>query len=357
METIAPKTGHQIMLDGMPLLTYQYGTVFMTILVVAVLTLVAFLWTRRLKSVPGRGQALLELIVSAFRDLVYSTMGPKDGRKYLPLIGTIFLFVWTCNMVGLIPTADIFHMLTGDTSLYVTLGTHVLEIPGSQEPSRNVNFPWALGIMTFFIMHIAAIARKGPAKYFDEYFTPHLGRFTWPLQNGFWRLAAAGLLGAIWGTLAWLIGSVVGARNSLFPYFDAAGYKFTWCTFVAASVAIAAFVWCMFRLSHEPRKVGVPNILMFPLNAIGKFAEILSMSFRLFGNIFGGAIIIALLGGMVKQVALPIFLQMFMGIFVGTIQAFVFAMLALTYITVEIQEDEVEEAVEGDGDETESVPA
>jgi len=81
------------------------------------------------------------------------------------------------------------------------------------------------------------------------------------------------------------------------------------------------------------------------------------MSFRLFGNIFGGAIIIALLGGMVKQVALPIFLQMFMGIFVGTIQAFVFAMLALTYITVEIQEDEVEEAVEGDGNETESVPA
>ncbi|MBN2584032.1 MAG: F0F1 ATP synthase subunit A, partial [Planctomycetes bacterium] len=215
---------------------------------------------------------------------------------------------------------------------------------------------WALGIMTFFIMHIAAIVRKGPAKYFDEYFTPHLGRFTWPLQNGFWRFMAAAVLGVVWGLLAWLIGAATGARGSLFPHV-LAGYKFTWCTVVAAGVALAAFLWCIVRLSHEPRKVGVPNILMFPLNVIGKFAEILSMSFRLFGNIFGGAIIIALLGEMVHQIALPILLQMFMGIFVGTIQAFVFAMLALTYITVEIQEDEVEEAVEGSDAETESVPA
>ncbi|NIA20698.1 MAG: F0F1 ATP synthase subunit A [Anaerolineaceae bacterium] len=183
MDTVAPKIGNQIYIDGMPLITYQYGTIFMSILVVLILSLVAFLWTRRLKAVPGRGQALLELIVSAFRDLVYSTMGPRDGRHYLPLIGTIFLFVWTCNMIGLIPTADIFHSLTGDTSLYFTIGGHTVEIPGSQEPTRNVNFPWALGLMTFFIMHIAAIARKGPAKYFDEYFHPHLGSFNWPLQK------------------------------------------------------------------------------------------------------------------------------------------------------------------------------
>ncbi len=346
MENVAPKTGHQILIDGMPLITYQYGTIFMSILVVLILSLVAFLWTRNLKAVPGRGQALLELIVTAFRDLVYSTMGPKDGRTYLPLIGTIFLFVWTCNMIGLIPTADIFHSLTGDTSLYFTLFGRTLEIPGSQEPTRNVNFPWALGIMTFFIMHTAAILRKGPAKYFDEYFHPHLGTFHWPLQKPFWRVVAAGTLAAVWAALAGIIAMLTGGRDTIFP--QAIGpYKVTWFTIIVVAVAVAAFLWCMVRLSHERRRVGVPNILMFPLNAIGKGAEILSMSFRLFGNIFGGAIIIALLGGMTKHIVLPILLQAFMGIFVGTIQAFVFAMLALTYITVEIQEDEVEQAVEG----------
>jgi len=346
METVAPKIGNQIYIDGMPLITYQHGTIFMSILVVVILSMVAFLWTRRLKAVPGRGQALLELIVTAFRDLVYSTMGPADGRMYLPLIGTIFLFVWTCNMIGLIPTADIFHSLTGDTSLYIPLFGHTLEIPGCQEPSRNVNFPWALGIMTFFIMHVAAIARKGPAKYFDEYFHPHLGTFHWPLQKPFWRVVAAGVLAAVWGALAGVIAALTGGRDTIFPY-AIAGYKVTWFTIIVAAATVAAFAWCMVRLSHQRRRVGVPNILMFPLNAIGKGAEILSMSFRLFGNIFGGAIIIALLGGMVHHVVLPILLQMFMGIFVGTIQAFVFAMLALTYITIEIQEDEVEEAVEG----------
>jgi F0F1-type ATP synthase membrane subunit a len=339
METVTPRIANQIYLDGMPLVTYQYATLFMSILVSALLVGVAFLLTRRLRAVPGRGQALLELIVVAFRNLVYSTMGPKDGRKYLPLIGTIFLYIWTCNMIGIIPLADVFHTLTGDTSVYFSVWGHTIEIPGFAEPTRNVNTPWALGIMTFFIMHTAAIARKGPAKYFDEYFTPHFGSFTWPLQNGFWRLVAAGVLAAVWGTLAWIIGSLAGARDSLFPHV-LAGYKVTWCTIIAALVALVAFIWCMVRLSHEPRKVGIPNLLMFPLNVIGKFAEILSMSFRLFGNIFGGAIIIALLGGMVHQVALPILLQMFMGIFTGTIQAFVFSMLALTYITVEIQQEE-----------------
>ena len=336
METVAPTLPHQvphgILPDWLPQ-TYQYGPVFMCIVVVLLLTLVAFLGTRRLRRVPGRGQALLELIVSAFRDLVYSTMGPKDGRRYLPLIGTIFLFVFVSNMIGLIPTGEILHKLTGHTDLYIPAGGATFIIPGFQEPTRNVNTPWGLGLMVFFIMHIAAIARKGPAQYFDEYFTPHMGTFTWPLQKALWRVAGAVVLATIWAALAALVAWMAGA----------VGWGF-WGT--VGGVGLGTLAWCLARLSHEPRRVGIPNILMFPLNVIGKGAEILSMSFRLFGNIFGGAVIIALLGGMTLQIVLPIGLQMFMGIFVGTIQAFVFAMLAMTYITVEIAEDVVEEAIE-----------
>lgn len=332
METIELQIPHLIRIGDLAL-PYQYSTIFMSILVSFLLVLLAVVCTRGLKLIPGRGQALMELTVSAFRDLVNSTMGPKDGRTYLPLIGTIFLWVWTSNMIGLIPTADIFHMLTGEPYLHFEVFGAEVIIPGFEEPTRNVNTPWALGIMVFFIMHIAAVARKGPAKYCDEYFTPHLGTFIWHNENPALRTLGAVVFAAVWAALAWLIAQFFLAGQTLW--------------IVVGAVGAASLIWCLVRLSHEPRKVGVPNVLMFPLNVIGKFAEILSMSFRLFGNIFGGAIIIALLGGMTSYIALPILLQGFMGIFVGTIQAFVFAMLALVYITVEIQEeDEAEAAVE-----------
>lgn len=347
MENVAPTIPHELWgLDWLPeaLRSYQYSTVFMAIVVNLVIVLGAIIWTRRMKMVPGRGQALLEAIVEAFRGLVYATMGPKDGRKYLPLIGTIFLFVWVSNMIGLIPMETILEKTTGEASLYFTWGPFTFIIPGFSEPTRDVNTPWALGIMTFFIMHVAAIARKGPATYFDEYFTPHMGTFHWPLGNPLWRTLAAVVLAAIWAGLAWLVVLASGAEGA-------------WFWGPIGTVGGVSFLWCMVRLSHERRRVGVPNIFMFPLNVIGKFAEILSMSFRLFGNIFGGAIIITLLGSMVNYIVLPIILKGFMGIFVGTIQAFVFAMLALTYITVEIQEDELEEAVEGEDPDAETATA
>jgi F0F1-type ATP synthase membrane subunit a len=323
---------HQIISDALPkglVLTYQYATVFMAILVTAILALVAFLATRNLRLIPRRGQALFELIVSAFQNLVNSAMGPRDGRTFLPLIGTIFLFLWISNMFCVIPAADIIHELTGKTDLYFKLGAHTLIIPGIQEPTRNVNTPWALGIMIFFIMHSAAVLRKGPAHYFNEYFEPHLGALTWRLDKPVVRILAALLLAGVWAGLARLICLILGLAGRS-------------ATMAAGTVGVASLIWCFVRLSHEPRRVGLPNVIMFPLNVVGKGAEILSMSFRLFGNIFGGAIIIALLGSMTGQVVLPIFLQMFLGIFVGTIQAFVFTMLSMTYIAVELgggQED------------------
>lgn len=77
-----------------------------------------------------------------------------------------------------------------------------------------------------------------------------------------------------------------------------------------------------------------PFIFMFPLNVIGEFAKVLSLSFRLFGNIMGGAVIILVVSQLVRQLVLPPLLQMFFGVFVGAIQAFVFAMLTMTYISL-----------------------
>ncbi|MDA3812668.1 MAG: F0F1 ATP synthase subunit A [Candidatus Cloacimonetes bacterium] len=77
---------------------------------------------------------------------------------------------------------------------------------------------------------------------------------------------------------------------------------------------------------------------LFLLDIIGEISKVVSISFRLFGNILGGAIIILVISSLVSYVVFPVGLTLFFGIFVGTIQAFVFTMLALTYIGVEISE-------------------
>lgn len=78
-----------------------------------------------------------------------------------------------------------------------------------------------------------------------------------------------------------------------------------------------------------------PFFIMAPLNVIGEVAKIISISFRLFGNIMGGAIIILVVSYLTYSVLLPPLLNAFFGLFVGAIQAFVFTMLTVVYISVQ----------------------
>lgn len=78
-----------------------------------------------------------------------------------------------------------------------------------------------------------------------------------------------------------------------------------------------------------------PMFFMMPLNLIGELAKIVSISFRLFGNIMGGSIIILVVSYLTYSIILPPFLNAFFGLFVGTIQAFVFTMLTVVYISTQ----------------------
>lgn len=93
-----------------------------------------------------------------------------------------------------------------------------------------------------------------------------------------------------------------------------------------------------------------PFFLMLPLNVIGKVTSIISLSFRLFGNIFGGYIIMSLYKQMLSTspileiigIVPTIGLTFAFSIFEGLMQAFVFAMLSLTYLSMEITAEEDE---------------
>lgn len=78
-------------------------------------------------------------------------------------------------------------------------------------------------------------------------------------------------------------------------------------------------------------------LFFFPLNFIGEIAKVISISFRIFGNILGGAIIIVVVSSLTYYMIIPVPLDFFFVFFVGTVQAFVFTMLTLTYIAVAIK--------------------
>jgi F-type H+-transporting ATPase subunit a len=88
-----------------------------------------------------------------------------------------------------------------------------------------------------------------------------------------------------------------------------------------------------------------PFFIMFPLNVIGKVASIISLSFRLFGNIFGGVIITkifisAIEGNIFTEIPGLIFgipITFFFSLFEGFLQGFVFMMLTLTYLSIAVQ--------------------
>lgn len=108
-------------------------------------------------------------------------------------------------------------------------------------------------------------------------------------------------------------------------------------------------------LKHYVMHYFQPFVFMFPLHIIGAFSSIISISFRLFGNIFGGFIIGSLYasmlsGSIVKQTiglicGTNLFIFLIFGIFEGLIQAFVFTMLTMTYLSIQIAPENDEEKV------------
>jgi F-type H+-transporting ATPase subunit a len=77
-------------------------------LVVILLVLVFWLGTRRLKVVPGRAQVAFEFVTGFVRDsIIISTLGEKNGRRFMPLLFTIFFLTLGLNLTGIVPGLQI----------------------------------------------------------------------------------------------------------------------------------------------------------------------------------------------------------------------------------------------------------
>ncbi len=211
MEHLKP---HDVLIvGGIPITS----TVMTTWLVMAVLLTAVFLATRNLSSKPRGVQHLLELLVGFIQGMLEDAMG-KEGRKYLPLIATLFLFILSLNLSWFIPTV--------------------------KPPTIDLSTTAAFGITTIVLVQIFAIQKKGIRGY--------LHHFT------------------------------------------------------------------------------EPTIVLAPLTIVEEFVKPVSLSLRLFGNMFGEKMVVTIL-----FILLPLIVPtpiMLLGVLMALIQALVFTILPITYI-------------------------
>ncbi len=208
-----------------------------TWLIMAILVVMGVLGTRALRPVPGPLQNFVEVVIEAFYALLDQMIG-KQGRQFLPLIGTAGLFILTSNLLG--------------------------NIPGLQPPTANWNTTVALAVTMFIMYNYYGIRKHG--------FLNYLKHFCGPV----WWLAP----------------------------------------------------------------------IMFPIEFIGHLARPVSLSIRLFGNIFGEESVILLLLslawlGMPYLIWLGIMLPL--SLFTAAVQTFVFIMLSMVYIAGAVEEGHGEE--------------
>jgi F-type H+-transporting ATPase subunit a len=116
-----------------------------TWLVMLVLTVVAFVASRRPSLVPRGLQNLMEIVLEQFLGLVRDLIGP-EGRRYLPLVATLGLFILVSNLLGL--------------------------VPGLISPTSSLNTTAACALIVFFTYHWVGLRKQGPLNYVRHFMGP-----------------------------------------------------------------------------------------------------------------------------------------------------------------------------------------
>ena len=123
------------------------GTVVTTWGLMAAMTVGSWLATRGLRVVPGKWQAIIETLVVEVEEQITALLN-RDARPFLPLLGTLFLFLVVANLCGI--------------------------IPGVKPPTASIETPAALAAIIFFSVHFFGVRVQGTVKYLKGYLRPTL---------------------------------------------------------------------------------------------------------------------------------------------------------------------------------------
>jgi len=120
---------------------YLWENVVFSLIIVCIISLIAYLASRRAQLIPERLQNACEVFVGTIDDFVCGIMGPK-GRKYTPFIGTLFIYIIFMNLAGLVPFM--------------------------KSPTSSWSTTLALAICVFIYVQYAALRELGFLGYLDH---------------------------------------------------------------------------------------------------------------------------------------------------------------------------------------------
>jgi F-type H+-transporting ATPase subunit a len=294
------------------------NTLFTSWIVVAILIVVALLATRRLSFIPSGFQNAAEAVVEALFALVQNTVGDRHARRFFPVIATLFLYIIVANWFALLP-------------IFNTIGK-VEEVRVDEE--RFVD-----EAVVFKDAGVSLIMPNPKQLEFEVDESPCSG------QTGQVKAHCLEEQRAL-AIAAELKDEKVGAGDKvgmLAPYLRGVNTDLMSPLSLAIVSAIFVEYWGISTLGvmaygskffnvrrlRRGQPIGLIDFFVGILEFIAELARLISFTFRLFGNMLAGEILLLVMTFMIPLLlALPFY---GLELFVGAIQAFVFAMLTLVF--------------------------
>ncbi len=250
------------------------NTMLATWITVAFLVVCSFLITRRMKLIPGRAQAAFEFLLGWLYDFCTSAAGEKDGRRFFPLVATIFLFVGFNAWLGLLPG---YGSITVDTAHGAV---HLI-----RPANTDFNTPLAVACVAVIAVQYYGLKTMG-ARYLAKF------------------VNIGGMARIFRGVKEVFKGKVIVGISSMFT--------------------------------------GIVEIAIGMLEFLSEFViRIISFTFRLFGNMTAGEVLILVALFLIPFLfALPFYI---LELLVGFLQAIIFGGLTLIFLTIAVSSHEEEE--------------
>jgi F-type H+-transporting ATPase subunit a len=287
------------------------NTMFTSWWVVAILLVIGVITRRGLRLVPTGFAGFIEAAVEAFYNIVVSVAGEQNGRRFFPLVATIFFFVLASNYFGLLPLGWVGKPEPGHGAkqavfqqsgsvAYIPLMPKTIDVAGGQAP---------IGVAGHGAATPAATA-AGATKPADAH------------------AATEAPAGAFSGALSPYFRSV---NTDINAPLAVAIFSFIFVEFWGLQSLGPGYLKKFFAFGAIFTKgpMGVIDVFVGVLEFVSELSRMVSFTFRLFGNVFAGEVLLGMMSFLVPFLLVDVFYGL--ELFVGLIQAFVFAMLTTVF--------------------------
>jgi len=197
-----------------------YPHVVYSWLVLLILIVLAYLGGRSISLVPGKAQNFFEVVVSGMEEFMVDVTG-EEGRWFFPLVGSIFLYIVTCNLIGL--------------------------IPGFFPPTASINTTLSCALVSFTFTHFIGVKYHG-VKYIKHFLGP-----IWWMIPIILPIELIGHLARIMSLSFRLFGNKMGHELVLMILFMLAGAFFAPLPIMAMGIFVSfvqAFVFFLLSIMY-----------------------------------------------------------------------------------------------------------